>query len=143
MKNIHKTRLFRLCIVLIVLIVVLPTIATATIQEPTNETIPQYQVNECGLTYGSGLSACSFETEPDLIRAMGENGIVGYVYAVELRGPMPSNPEEAIELMAKHGSEPRFIPLYESDGQTVIGRFIVGGGERIEYCDEPIINVKS
>ena len=90
-----------------------------------NEAPPVYPVNQYGLTYGSAAEAFSYETEPDLIAAIGVDGIEGYVYAEDLRGPMPNSPEEASALMEARGSEPRSIPLYEKDGKTVIGEFLI------------------
>jgi len=136
MRNLLKTKLFYICLVLILTpAFILSTIAAAKAQEPIYETLPVYQVNENGLTYGSGASAYSFESEPDLIRAMGDDGIIGYVYAIDLRGPIPNTPEEALAIMQMQGTKLRSIPLYASDGQTVLGEFFVGGGERTEYYE--------
>ena len=89
---------------------------------------PVYPVNEQGLTYGSVADAYSYETEPDLIAAVGEGGIDGYVYADDLRGPVPTSPEEVLAIMNARGEGPRTIPLYKSDGRTVIGEFLVSPG---------------
>ncbi|GLX66053.1 hypothetical protein MU1_03970 [Paenibacillus glycanilyticus] len=79
-----------------------------------------YQTNEQGETYGHGPFT---GVEPDLIKAEGENGVVGYVKASDL-SPSYSSPEEALanqELLNK--SEYRSIHLYKSDGKTIIGEF--------------------
>ena len=94
-----------------------------------------YQINENGQTYG-GMNPYSTDPqdEPDLIAAIGIDGTEGYVYRVDLDGNQPSNPEEAIEYMeemekayaeAREAGEEfsRYIPLYASDGTTVIGEF--------------------
>lgn len=88
------------------------------------EIVPDYPVNEQGQTYGS---LPYFENkpvkEPDLISAEGENGIIGYVKATDMV-PSVSSPEEAIayqETIEAVGYES--VPLYESDGKTVIGEF--------------------
>ena len=59
----------------------------------------EYQINESGYTYGSGLDAFSYEEMPDLIKATGTNGKDGYVYFKDLEGFTPSNPEEAVAYM--------------------------------------------
>ncbi|AOY76165.1 hypothetical protein [Clostridium formicaceticum] len=82
-----------------------------------------YKVNENGQTYGSSLYAVSFETEPDLILAEGIDGTTGYVYAADLYGKAPKNPQEAIAMQKANTDQERFIPLYASDGKTVIGEF--------------------
>jgi hypothetical protein len=77
-----------------------------------------------GQTYGSASDAPSYEDEPDLIRAIGIDGTIGYVKKEELNGPMPKTPEEAVKL---NDAIPREIPLYDVDGETIIGKFIIGG----------------
>lgn len=62
--------------------------------------------------------------EPNLMLAEGENGTNGYVKKEDLHGPQPKTPEEAVKL---NTTKPRAIPLYNDDGETVIGKFIVGG----------------
>lgn len=82
-----------------------------------------YQINENGQTYGSSLYAVSAETEPDLIIAKGVDGTIGYVYYADLYGKEPKNPEEAITMQKLNSSKIRTIPLYASDGKTVVGEF--------------------
>lgn len=81
------------------------------------ETTP-WAVNERGQTYGVENDNGS----PDLISAYATNGLVGYVLAAELDGPQPANPSEALTFT----SPPMTIPVYESDGITVIGSFSRG-----------------
>jgi bla regulator protein BlaR1 len=87
-----------------------------------------YPVNAQGQTYGPNIHTDDpYETfgEPDLMTARGENGVDGYVKASDLLGPHFSSPEEAIAYQEaiKAASGYRSIPLYESDGKTVIGEF--------------------
>ncbi len=93
--------------------------------------VPNYTVNEQGETYGSAPYVYGkIVKEPDLISAIGVDGVKGYVKATDLNGPSFSSPEEAIayqEKMQAAGS--RSIPLYESDGRTEIGEFILGTGK--------------
>ena len=62
--------------------------------------------------------------EPDLISAIGIDGTVGYVKKEDLNGPQPKTPEEAVKL---NEAKPREIPMYDVDGENIIGKFIVGG----------------
>jgi hypothetical protein len=84
-----------------------------------------YPQNGQGQTYGSASDAPSPEDEPDLIRAYGVDGTIGYVKKEDLDGPRPKTPEEAVRLTNE--AKPREIPLYDDDGETIIGKFIVGG----------------
>ncbi|GBG07209.1 hypothetical protein PAT3040_01757 [Paenibacillus agaridevorans] len=85
-----------------------------------------YPENENGQTYGSDADATSPETRPDLIRAIGEDGIEGYVLKKDLDGELPKTPEEAIAKQNSRSPGGRDIPLYDVDGETVIGVFHVG-----------------
>lgn len=95
-----------------------------------------YQVNEQGITYGHVNPHLPPEEQefPQLVAVIGIDGVEGYVYASDLDGDLPNTPEEAIEYMEKleieiatakaAGQEYfRYIPLYKSDGVTVIGTF--------------------
>lgn len=99
----------------------------------------EHETNSNGQTYGSSsvaienLAPGTVVVLPELIAAMGSNGKEGYVYCKDLEGEQPNNPEEAVEYMKrleelnKQGLYTRIIPLYESDGITVIGEFEIGG----------------
>ncbi|MEK4628137.1 metal ABC transporter substrate-binding protein [Solibacillus sp. FSL R7-0682] len=94
---------------------------------PSKESILKvgYPKNENGQTYGpdiSGLNPGELGV-PDLILAQGENGIIGYAKKVELEGPKPKTPEEALKL---NNLPPRAVPLYAVDGETIIGEFWIG-----------------
>ncbi|MDR2569768.1 MAG: hypothetical protein LBD23_05665 [Oscillospiraceae bacterium] len=101
--------------------------------------IPDFPVNERGQTFGSG----GFGSDnPDLILATGDDGTIGYVLRTDLfsYGPSldePQNPEEALiymkqfeelvkEAQARGAAYVYYIPLYDSDGQTIIGKFGMG-----------------
>ena len=105
-------------------------------------------VNQKGLTYGGIQETDSGDwIEPDLIAAVGVDGTEGFVYASELAdaqmlGMTVNNPEEAAAYMkqlkqerelAKAENRPylRYIPLYESDGVTMIGEFGVGSADQV------------
>ncbi|MCI9542559.1 MAG: hypothetical protein HFG39_16330 [Lachnospiraceae bacterium] len=83
-----------------------------------SEAKPIVQKNEYNESYGSAL----FSTEElDLIKAQATNGKIGYVRSSELNGVSPSNPQEALNII----DEQRTIPVYESDGITIVGEFII------------------
>ncbi|MBN1459971.1 MAG: hypothetical protein JXA57_10560 [Armatimonadetes bacterium] len=86
-----------------------------------------WPTNERGQTYGTPQETAVGYHEPDLMRVLATNGKTGYALSADLAGPEPSSPEEALEWQAEHGSEPRTIPVYESDGVTQIGVFDIGG----------------
>jgi hypothetical protein len=95
--------------------------------------------NENGQTYGS-VSGRSIEDVPDLVAARGIDGItVGYVKSTDLFSPLPSSPEEAVKMQLEKDARGLYtIPLYESDGKTVIGEFLMGNGSPEEV--EAFIN---
>lgn len=89
-------------------------------------TITPWGVNADGQTYGVANSRGT----PDLIAAVATNRRVGYIYANELaqaQGPMPTSPQQAVEQQA-HRNPAGSIPVYQSDGTTVIGHFVIGSG---------------
>ncbi|MCG3089308.1 metal ABC transporter substrate-binding protein [Sporosarcina cyprini] len=95
---------------------------------PTRESILEngrYPINDNGKTYGPNMGNATITLgEPDLMLAEGENGTIGYVKRVDLEGQQPKTPAGAVRLTK--GAKPREIPLYDVDGETVIGKFIVG-----------------
>ncbi|GKV54491.1 hypothetical protein NCCP2222_04380 [Sporosarcina sp. NCCP-2222] len=95
---------------------------------PTRDSILEngrYPINDNGQTYGPNMGDATIALgEPDLLSALGENGKIGYVKKVDLEGPQPRTPAEAVRLTKE--TKPREIPLYDVDGETIIGKFIVG-----------------
>lgn len=84
--------------------------------------LSEYPVNENGQTYGSSGKVA----EPDLVQAIGKSGKIGYVLFSELIGKLPNSPGEALVLQEKRSAEKykkREIPVYESDGKTIIDYF--------------------
>ena len=130
-------------IVLIVLLVLLLGVTAfaesnekTVLSESQNNESTTYEVNENGITYGrdNPLASAENQEQPQLIAAIGTNGEEGYVYAIDLEGEQPNSPEEALIYMKELNTSVeeakeagykylRYIPLYESDGVTVIGEF--------------------
>lgn len=93
----------------------------------TLKSITMYEVNDIRLTYGSDYYADE-EESPDLVQVIGLNGEEGYVYSKDLESDINSL-EEAIEYArAEHYDYE--IPVYESDGKTVIDSFKITFSER-------------
>ncbi|RDY27572.1 hypothetical protein CHL78_008895 [Romboutsia weinsteinii] len=94
----------------------------------TIDTIRGYfETNDNSETYGTYIDNGEWE-EPDLMAVIGFNDVEGYVRKVDLydEANQPNNPEEAIAYMEKREKEgPRVIPVYEKDGNTVIGKYII------------------
>lgn len=84
----------------------------------------EYHVNDNNEIYGSEYILNQYDIEPDLISSVGDNNIEGYVKTVDLELKQPNSPEEAIVYMENLPTE-RVIPLYECDGETVIGTFTI------------------
>lgn len=82
-----------------------------------------YKINENGETYGSIANVQCTDEEPDLIYAVGTNEEYGYVKNEDLNKTFDT-PEEAVDWTLSH-TEPYTIPLYDSDGETQIGEFLI------------------
>jgi hypothetical protein len=101
--------------------------AAATSYPPGQGPTPKpgtWPTNARGQTYGSSGQANAVTGEPDLIAAIATNGKTGYVLRTDMELPPPANPSEAV---ARNTAPPRTIPVYQSDGLTQIGVFIIGG----------------
>lgn len=87
-----------------------------------------YPTNENGETYGSALHASSPDQEPDLISAVGDDGETeGYVRKSDLAVlPSPQNPAEALAQEQQLRNKIVQIPLYDFEGERVIGTFTFG-----------------
>ena len=90
-----------------------------------------YPVNARGETYGSeGFS--EWLGQPDLVLAIGKNGVQGYIRYTEMEevsGGNVHSPEEAIawtEYVRQRG--PVEIPVYKEDGETVVDWFVISVG---------------
>ena len=83
----------------------------------------EFPVNENGQTYGEAANCFQPEEFPDLVGVHATNGKGGYAYYTDLYDEsLPSTIEEAKKLN-EQGIFKIYIPVYESDGKTVIGEF--------------------
>ncbi|WP_073077589.1 hypothetical protein [Sporobacter termitidis] len=101
--------------------------------------IPKYyQVNSNGQTYGSALTADFVGKEPDLVAVVCADGTKGYAYAKDLKGPDFKSPEEALAYEKNNPSVT--VPVYEADGKTVVGQFVLAYGGGITLTTEEKAN---
>lgn len=81
-------------------------------------------MNADGETFGSVVDSSSPAEEPDLIRAYGDGGTIGYLKKVDLDLGHPKSPGDAAAFMAATRAKypnGRVLNLYAEDGRTVIG----------------------
>lgn len=81
-----------------------------------------YPRNENGETYGPDLKN-NVDSNPDLVLAENDEGIVGYIHESEIAGSSIRTPNEA----ANYTSHDHYINMYLDDGTTVIGQFLIDG----------------
>jgi hypothetical protein len=144
MKRLHMTRgIMVLAAVVVGGLLVGGAIASAAIAgasdgapAPHNQVGTEWPKDARGLTYGSAADARSPQDEPDLIQTMATNGVTGYVLKTDLDGPTPKTPEEALRQQAAQAGTERVIPVYQSDGVTQIGVFVIGGKPAIPISAE-------
>ena len=91
-------------------------------KDPENGSLSGYSVNASGQTFGNANQYFALGYWPDLLAAEGVGGLCGYVYLSDL-DDNSSSPEEAL---LANTNKLQYIPLYDSDGKTVIGRFRIG-----------------
>lgn len=107
----------------------MPIVASSQPSQDVKPT-PVFPVNQNGQTYGSLMDVNTPGQEPDLVKAVGVDGTLGYVKFVDMQGKLPKNPEEAIAMQNNRLKEgPKTIPLYDVDGKTIIGEFKIGNAE--------------
>lgn len=78
-----------------------------------------------GEIYGSEIALEKYGIQPDLIAAIGDNEIHGYVYAEDLVGFVPNTPEEAIAYQNSHQGISRVINVYDCEGEIVLDTFTI------------------
>lgn len=87
--------------------------------------VTEWGVNSNGQTYG----VPNDNGEPDLIPVIATNGRSGYALVAEMNaayGPEPTSPEHALEMQEERAGGLVRVPVYESNGETVIGEFVFG-----------------
>lgn len=104
---------------------------------PSYGPVPNWPKNANGQTYGAQGSS---PIAPDLIEVQGEDAtgqpVDGYVFSRDLTraengGPEPTSPAQALKQQQerlKNFPNGQWLPVYKSDGETTIGRFLVGPG---------------
>ncbi|WP_159698779.1 hypothetical protein [Arthrobacter sp. 18067] len=107
---------------------------TAVTQQKPVINAPDYKTNARGQTFGSISEIDGQPVEPDLIQALATNGTVGYVDDDALKAATghPSqfkSPEEALRWQEANGNKTTVIPVYESDGVTRVGEFVIQPSE--------------
>lgn len=120
----------RVSAVLALLIVLLTTNVFALSVES------QYQVNENGETFGVSIIQAP-EDEPDLIAAIATNGNEGYVRSADFLDEIAPPSGDASEIIIP---EVYSIPVYKSDGTTVIGEFRVNDGLKVSTAENKMPN---
>lgn len=86
--------------------------------------LTDWGVNAKGETFGVENENGS----PDLIAVMATNGTQGYAYGADLAaayGPEPTSPDHALEMQEERAGQFVSVPVYESDGETVVGEFVI------------------
>ena len=83
-----------------------------------------YAVNENGETYGDFAFRSRLGYLPDLVAVNATNGASGYYRVSDLE--IPKTPEEVPAYLEKWQGG-RMIPVYESDGVTVVGEYEIVG----------------
>lgn len=81
--------------------------------------------NSKGEIYGQEPLLEAYGIQPDLIAAIGDNEIHGYVYAEDLEGFVPNTPEEAIAYQNSHQGISRVINVYDCEGEIVLDTFTI------------------
>jgi hypothetical protein len=86
----------------------------------------EWGVNAKGETFGVQRHGKA----PDLIAVYTTDGKQGYAYVKDLdeRWPVPTSPADALAQQEANEGELPSVPVYESDGETVIGEYRTGAG---------------
>lgn len=96
-----------------------------------NQTTTEWAVNSHGKSYGVENA----NGAPDLVAAVATNGIDGYVLKTDLNDADGTtaaknfkSPQDAVAWQNARRGKTFKVPVYESDGTTVVGEFVIGGG---------------
>jgi len=84
----------------------------------------EWGVNAKGQTFGVQRDGKS----PDLIAVVTTDGKQGYAYVKDLDGrwPVPTSPADALAQQGADEGRSWSVPVYESDGETIIGEYTIG-----------------
>ncbi len=85
----------------------------------------EWGVNAKGETFGVQRHGKS----PDLLAIVTADGRQGYAYVKDLDGrwlPLPTSPADALAQQEADEGRTRSVPVYESDGETIIGEYTNG-----------------
>jgi hypothetical protein len=84
----------------------------------------EWGVNANGQTFGVQRDGKS----PDLIAVVTADGKQGYAYVKDLDGrwPVPTSPADALAQQETNEGRSWSVPVYESDGETIIGEYTIG-----------------
>ncbi len=112
--------------IIVTALIIIISIIIFTIALPFLYSSIIYERNEAGETYGSLVVTHSVIEEyvkrpPDLIAVVATNGREGYVKKTDFISDSPRNPKEALEQQSSNAD--KTIPVYKTDGVTVIGEF--------------------
>lgn len=98
----------------------------AVVTSDSNRLQPIFERNDDGQSFGSLSDAQIDEDAPDLIAAIGTNGIAGYIRSVDfLPATLPKSPKEALAMQGK-APNTRVFTLYDKDGKTIVGQYVSG-----------------
>jgi len=84
-----------------------------------------WATNDSGQTYG----VANDHGTPDLVAVIATDGTPGYALAADLaaaEGPTFTSPADALAWQNTHHGDAASVPVYKSDGKTVVGEFRVG-----------------
>lgn len=107
--------------------------AIAEVGEQNQSTPIPYMTNATGQSFGSNAMSGSPESDPDLVLVVGDHGTEGYVNSQELNPPLPTSPDQAVKEQTAPGEIEAVLPVYRSDGVTVIDTFTIraAGGKTV------------
>lgn len=96
----------------------------------------EWGINANGQTYGVSNEI----GVPDLIAVIASNGKTGYAFAADLdhvAGGSPRSPEEALAMQKERAGKTFSVPVYKSDGRTLIGEFVMTAPTAIMSPETP------
>jgi hypothetical protein len=117
-RRLRRRRVVLAIVIGIAIAVILGSVALASGFNP----LSLVGTNARGQTYGT-LPPGSKDPIPDLVSVVATNGRTGYCLDRDMQGPCPRDAEANTKACLRGYA----IPVYEADGTTEIGEFVVGG----------------